>query len=214
MALSVDPRGPGPWVPSRFPIILALVPRARGRTDRLVRSGCAMTCLLPYPPRALLLLLAVFAFLPSAGTQKRPPGQASPERASGLSNAPTIVPEVGGGYVEASLASLNPLGGSTASPTPPAVSRGCREERGQGFLLCLRQLLSVGTGVVAAIGTAPGGPACRPDHLGPGPPWGAARPRGGVEFTDPAAGRQALHQVVLAEFLLRAGRPEPARHRP
>lgn len=44
--------------------------------------------------------------------------------------------------------------------------------------------------------------------------WSHARPgeqpAHGVAFTDPGTGRDALHQVVLTEFLLRVGRPEPA----
>lgn len=44
--------------------------------------------------------------------------------------------------------------------------------------------------------------------------WSHARPgertAHGVAFSDPTAGREALHQVVLTEFLLRVERPEPA----
>lgn len=44
--------------------------------------------------------------------------------------------------------------------------------------------------------------------------WSHARPgertAHGMAFSDPTAGRRALQQVVLTEFLLRAGRPEPA----
>jgi Tfp pilus assembly protein PilZ len=78
-----------------------------------------------------------------------------------------------------------------------------------GLLLRLPELLPVGTGATVTI-LSP----LRSLQLGGRVAWSQARPgelpAHGVAFTDPAAGREALHQVVLAEFLLRAGRSESA----
>lgn len=78
-----------------------------------------------------------------------------------------------------------------------------------GLLIRLPELFPVGTAVTVTI---PG--PLQELHLAGRIAWGQARPGGqpahGVAFTDPKAGRVALHQVVLAEFLLRVGRPELA----
>ena len=78
-----------------------------------------------------------------------------------------------------------------------------------GLRILLPQLLPVGTGVTVAFGSP-----LQDLRLAGRIAWGQARPgerpAHGVAFTDPVTGREALHQVVLAEFLLRAGRPEPA----
>ena len=78
-----------------------------------------------------------------------------------------------------------------------------------GLLLRLPELLPAGTGVTVTIGS-PHQALRLPGQIA----WSHARPgeqpAHGVAFTDPAAGREALHQVVLTEFLLRVGRPEPA----
>jgi hypothetical protein len=78
-----------------------------------------------------------------------------------------------------------------------------------GLLIRLPELLSAGTGVTVTI-RSPLRALELPGRIA----WGQARPgeqpAHGVAFTDPGAGREALHEVVLAEFLLRVGGPDPA----
>lgn len=78
-----------------------------------------------------------------------------------------------------------------------------------GLRIHLPQLLPVGTGVTVTL-KSPLQELRLPGRIA----WSEALPGDrsahGVAFTDPAAGKEALHQVVLAEFLLQMGRPEPA----
>lgn len=78
-----------------------------------------------------------------------------------------------------------------------------------GLLLRLLELLPVGTGVTVTL-TSPLQELRLPGQIAWSHPRPGERAAHGVAFSDPAAGREALHQVVLTEFLLRVGRPEPA----
>lgn len=97
------------------------------------------------------------------------------------------------------------LVGGTATPLPGDV----QNLGAGGLMIRLPELLPVGAEVTVTI-RSPLQALTLPGRVA----WAQARPgerpAHGVAFSDPAAGREALHQVVLAEFLLRMGHPEPA----
>lgn len=90
-----------------------------------------------------------------------------------------------------------PLPGNVQNPGPA------------GLLLLLPELLPAETGVTVTTTSPPrelqlaGRIVWAQVHLG-------ERPAHGVAFNEPTAGREAFHQVVLAEFLLRLGRAAAA----